>query len=337
MSSDSAASMPGRKPGALDRAHERRSALLRWWRTRARSRLRPRRRSSLPALAPSALPPRGRSRRPWRSRRRRSQSDRHHHQVLHDRVRARRAPPPKIWISGSGNDTGGIAGDIAPQRTPLRRRRAACATASDAATGSVAAQPRLVGRAIEMDERTSIARRTGCTHRCSRVPWRSDHSHWPPPARRRDRRSACPPSRRSMASRATARRAAERDRPARRARRRRDLGFDGRPAARVPDAAGVYPGNGRAAHLPLICQLTATRRAPARSGLPPVAADGPRKYVRVLLPGRVRRSRIRPEKLNPRAPAATWAAGPRCAPPAWPTASGHARAVRRAEARKHAR
>ena len=61
------------------------------------------------------------------------------------------APPPKIWISGSGSDDRRVAGEVAPQRQSAgggggvrdgERHR----------DGRVAAERRLVRRAVERDQ-----------------------------------------------------------------------------------------------------------------------------------------------------------------------------------------
>ena len=64
------------------------------------------------------------------------------------------APPPKIWISGSGSVTASRPARWRHSGSP-RAAAAAWATASDTATDRVAAQPRLVGRAVERDQRAS--------------------------------------------------------------------------------------------------------------------------------------------------------------------------------------
>ena len=63
------------------------------------------------------------------------------------------APPPKIWISGSGSVTGRVAGEVAPQRHAGARRPRRAATAIDTRDDRVAAEPRLVRRAVERDQR----------------------------------------------------------------------------------------------------------------------------------------------------------------------------------------
>ena len=115
--------------------------------------------------------------------------------------RAACAPPPKIWISGSGSDH-------------RRRRRRDSATAACRATRRaglrngerdrdrrVAAEARLVRRAVERDQRRVDgglvervdARRSPCAIGPRDIGDRA--------RRRRGRRSAVPPSRRSIASR----------------------------------------------------------------------------------------------------------------------------------------
>ena len=109
------------------------------------------------------------------------------------------APPPKIWISGSGSVTAPSPASERHRGTP-RDAAAACATASDTATGRVAAEACLVRRAVERDQRRVDAR-PDRARRARRARARSSPSTFAmarvtsiPPKRE-------PPSRRSIASR----------------------------------------------------------------------------------------------------------------------------------------
>ena len=242
MSSEIAASFAGRVAGALDRAHEHRRAPPRWSRTPATSRLRRRRRRAC-RLPPSARPRRGRSRRPSRARRANdARADRHHHQVLD--VDA----PPRMRAAAEDLDLGQRQRDIGRRRrdgaTAARRRRCGGGLRDRERHRDrrVAAEARLVRRAVELRSasrrpRAGRARRgRRCAARSAPLTLASARATSSPPKRE-------PPSRRSTASREPRDAPAGRDRAPRRAAGERDLGLDGRPAARIPDAAAR--GRGR--------------------------------------------------------------------------------------------
>ena len=188
MSSEIATSLAGPEARALDRAHQHRRAPPRWCRTPATSRLRrPRRRACPPP--PSARRRRGRSRRSSPARRRRSHAPTGI--TIRSWMSMRRpacAPPPKIWISGSGSETGASPARCRHSGSP-RAAAAACATASDTATVALPPSVALFGvpsSAISARVDAGLVERVAAGERARR----SGRRRWRSPARRRSRRSA---------------------------------------------------------------------------------------------------------------------------------------------------
>ena len=158
------------------------------------------------------------------------------------------APPPKIWISGSGSVTGASPGEVAPQRQSARGR------------GRVRDRERHRDRRVAAEPSPCSACRRARSARASTPAWSAasrpasaaaigavDVGRAPACTSRPP--SARPPSRRSIASREP------RDAPAgaiarpRGAAGERDLGLDRRPPARIPDAAAADAGDRRCSSL----------------------------------------------------------------------------------------
>ena len=146
------------------------------------------------------------------------------------------APPPKIWISGSGSVTRFVAGEVAPQRHAARRGGRVHHRERHR-DGRVAAEPRLVRRAVERDQRRVDAGLVERVH-ARRAPARSDRSTFA---------MACvdvhPAEARAAVAQVdrfarAARGARGSDRAPARAARERDLGFDAWDARANPRPAG---------------------------------------------------------------------------------------------------
>ena len=153
--------------------------------------------------------------------------------------RAACAPPPKIWISGSGMRDLAAPREIAPQRQLLRRRGGMQHRHRGRDDGVAAeAAPCSACRRARSDGSRSPPDRTGV----AAGKRRGDHRRSTFATARRTSRppNAAPPSRRSTASPAAGRGAGRRDRAADGAAGERDLDLDGRAAARIPDAAAVH-------------------------------------------------------------------------------------------------
>ena len=205
---------------------------------------------------------------------------------------------------------GVVAGQVSPQRHAVRGRRGLRDRQRNR-DGGVAAQPGLVGRAVEMDERGVDGELVAGIEAGERARDRAVHvGDRPIHAEAAEARAAV--AQVDGLARA-ARRAGRRDGASRRAAGKRHLRLDGRPAARIPDAAGVHAGNDGALLMP-------PTRAPAPSGSPPAAADG-RARTCVWRFGRASPVTYSTGRLavDARQQQAR-AAAPRCALPARPTA-----------------
>ena len=237
-------SSPRPVAGALDGAQQQRRAPPRWTRTRARIRPRPRRPYSVPRfahqLAGGAIDLGGPCRGPRRSCPRASGM------TMKSWMSTRRpacAPPPKIWISGSGRRT-------RPRLRQVRARAAAVRCGRRVqhrhrgCDRGVAAEPRLLRRAVERDQMRRRSR-PGRRRPADQQARRSRRSRWRPPWRTSIPPSALPPSRRSTASPEPRGRAGGRDRAACGAAGEAHFHFDGGPAARVPDSPAVHMGDRR--------------------------------------------------------------------------------------------
>ena len=156
------------------------------------------------------------------------------------------APPPKIWISGSGSTAPSRAAEMAPERH-ARRGRGGVGHGHRGRDQRVAAEPRLVRRAVERDQRAGRPP-PGRRRPCRRAPGRSRAS-----TAATAPRTSWPPKRRAAVAQvdrlAGARRGAgRRDGAPGRAAGERHLDLDGRPAARIPDAAAVHARDGGFGH-----------------------------------------------------------------------------------------
>ena len=231
------------------------------------------------------------------------------------------APPPKIWISGSGSSTVALAGEIAPQRhAPAAAaarehrqrdrgqwhcRRAATWFGVPSSAISARVDPGLVVRHRGRPSAGAIS----LSHaRQARFGRRS------PP-------SLAPPSRRSSASPAAARGAGRRDGAPDGAVAQGDFRLDRRPAARIPDAPaaqGLDDGFAQRLRAPGVRRHRARRRGgAAMSGTAQSRARGSlglarsntrpaicRRYGRETRPAEARRRALRgprrPPKRRPR-------------------------------------
>ena len=149
------------------------------------------------------------------------------------------APPPKIWISGSGSVHGLGPAEMAPERQPGRRGGRVRRRHRDG-DGGVAAEPPLVRRAVELDQPRVDRRLVGGVQADQRR--RDDRSVTLATARvTSSPPNAAPPSRRSTASPRAGRGAGRRDRPADRTAGQMQLGLDRRAGRGCPRPAGRAP------------------------------------------------------------------------------------------------